>query len=407
MKRFFTTLSAIAFCTLFTSAIALGQIAAWDFTGNNTATATFTATTFNTNLVSAAGANNVTRGAGAVASSANNSFRTTGFQNNGIATTNTDYFQVTLTATTGNVLSISTIDARLAGTASYTIAPGVASQFAYSTDGTNFTLIGSPQIIVGTPQTLAQINTSGISALQNIPAGTTVTLRYYASGQTATGGWGFNSPATGQNGLAIGGTVLGVLDITTANAMPNGTLNQPYTTNIVAAGGVAPYTYAVTAGAAPTGLTLNTDGTWSGMPSLAGTFNFDVTVTDSNPLAFLQRAFSGKLNPSSPNAANTATESFSIMIPAAPTASTATVRGRVVNGSGRGLSRAVISVLDTQSGVTVYARTNQLGYFTVQDLQVGNFFVMQTQRKGYTFAETTSFQLFENLDGLVITGILN
>ena len=183
-----------------------GQIAAWDFFGQSSP-ATFAATTFNANLVSTSGASNITRGAGAGSSAASNSFRTTGFSNNGISTANTDYFQVTLKAQPGFTLSLSTIDARVAGTTSYCVAPGVSQQFAYSLDGTTFTLIGSPQATIGSPGTLTQVSVSGISALQNVAATTTVTIRYYASGQTTTGGWGFNSPAAGQNGLAIGGAL--------------------------------------------------------------------------------------------------------------------------------------------------------------------------------------------------------
>ena len=56
------------------------QIAAWDFTGQNTGPATVAATIFNTNLIATSGADNITRGSGAAGSSANNSFRTTGFQ---------------------------------------------------------------------------------------------------------------------------------------------------------------------------------------------------------------------------------------------------------------------------------------------------------------------------------------
>ena len=55
---------------------------------------------------------------------------------------------------------------------------------------------------------MAQVSLSGIGALQNVSAGTTVYLRYYASGQTTTGGWGFNSPSPGSFGLNIGGSVL-------------------------------------------------------------------------------------------------------------------------------------------------------------------------------------------------------
>ncbi|HRH69123.1 MAG TPA: lamin tail domain-containing protein, partial [Flavobacteriales bacterium] len=185
-------------------------LAAWDFTGENTAQATSTAEVYNANMDAS---NLITRGAGATASAAGNSFRTTGFQNDGIATSNTDYFQITLSADPGFALSLSTIDARVAGTTTYAQAPGVSSQFAYSVDGTNFTLIGSPAVTIGSPATLPQVDVSGITALQNVGAGITITLRYYATGQTNTGGWGFNSPSSGSYGLAIGGS-LAVVPIT-------------------------------------------------------------------------------------------------------------------------------------------------------------------------------------------------
>ncbi len=179
------------------------QIAAWDFFGESSPSSS-SADIYNTNLDSSS---SMTRGAGAAASNASNSFRTTGFQNNGIATTNTDFFQITLSSDPGQFMSLTTIDARFAGTATFAASPGgVSSQFAYSLDGTTFNLIGSPVVTTGTPATLPQISLAGIPALQNVPAGTTVTLRYYASGQTTTGGWGFNSPAAGQYGLAIGGS---------------------------------------------------------------------------------------------------------------------------------------------------------------------------------------------------------
>ncbi|MBK7965086.1 MAG: hypothetical protein IPK10_07205 [Bacteroidetes bacterium] len=184
------------------SSLGMGQIAAWDLTGE-TALATSTAEIYDANMDAS---NLLTRGAGAAASAGGNSFRTVGFQNNGISVANTDYFEATFSAATGYTLSLSTLDARFAGTASFTASPGVTSQFAYSLDGSTFTLIGSPAVTIGNA-TMTQIDLSGISALQNVAASTTVTLRYYASGQTLTGGWGFNSPAAGQNGFAVGGTL--------------------------------------------------------------------------------------------------------------------------------------------------------------------------------------------------------
>ncbi|RZJ27578.1 MAG: autotransporter domain-containing protein, partial [Brevundimonas sp.] len=57
---------------------------------------------------------------------------------------------------------------------------------------------------------------------------------------------------------------------------------QAYSTAFTGAGGVAPYSYAVTAGALPAGLTLATDGILSGTPTAGGAFSFTVTATDSS-----------------------------------------------------------------------------------------------------------------------------
>jgi len=177
-------------------------IAAWNVSSlNNTPTAT--ATTF----VNLDATNNLmTRGSTALASTGGASFRTTGFKNEGIATTNTDYFQVTLKPIENARLSIATIDATFNGTASYYVTPGVTSQFAYSLNGTDFTLINSP--VQSSSLTMATVDVSGISALQNVLSSTTVTLRYYASGQTTTGGWGFFSPTATSDAFSIGGQVI-------------------------------------------------------------------------------------------------------------------------------------------------------------------------------------------------------
>lgn len=50
---------------------------------------------------------------------------------------------------------------------------------------------------------------------------------------------------------------------------------------IEATGGTGPYTYAVTDGEAPTGVTVNSDGTVTGTPTAAGPFTFTVVATDS------------------------------------------------------------------------------------------------------------------------------
>ena len=65
--------------------------------------------------------------------------------------------------------------------------------------------------------------------------------------------------------------------------LPNWTVNKSgYLQTLAGTNGTSPYTFLVTAGALPTGLTLgNLTGVISGTPTTAGTFNFTVTTTDN------------------------------------------------------------------------------------------------------------------------------
>jgi hypothetical protein len=66
-------------------------------------------------------------------------------------------------------------------------------------------------------------------------------------------------------------------------ALAAGTVGTPYPqTAITAGGGVAPYSYAVSSGALPAGLTLSTAGVLTGAPAAAGSFSFTITATDSS-----------------------------------------------------------------------------------------------------------------------------
>jgi hypothetical protein len=69
----------------------------------------------------------------------------------------------------------------------------------------------------------------------------------------------------------------------TAASLPAGSTKSPYSQTLSAAGGTPPYSWSVTGGALPAGLSLQpATGTLSGTPTVTGTFDFTVTVTDSN-----------------------------------------------------------------------------------------------------------------------------
>jgi hypothetical protein len=76
-------------------------------------------------------------------------------------------------------------------------------------------------------------------------------------------------------------TILGHTLTLAPATLPGGTNGAPYASQtLTASGGVAPYSYVVTAGSVPPGLTLTTGGVLSGTPTSAGTFGFTVTATD-------------------------------------------------------------------------------------------------------------------------------
>jgi len=68
----------------------------------------------------------------------------------------------------------------------------------------------------------------------------------------------------------------------TQATLAEGSTSATYSQTLHATGGAEPYTFAVTAGALPAGITLQGNGTLSGRATVAGTFAFDVTVTDSS-----------------------------------------------------------------------------------------------------------------------------
>lgn len=197
-------------------------IAQWDFTGlNNVATSAATNISDKLDTSTASNLNVLTRGATAASSAGANSFRTTGFKKDGISAANTDYYEVKVKAKTGYTLSIAGFETRFDGTSSYYASPGVSSQFAYSLDGTTFTLIGSA--VQSTSLTPPVFDCSGVSALQNLSSSTTVYIRYYASGQTTTGGWGLGSSYSGALGFVINGSLSGCSGLPAAGSISGNT----------------------------------------------------------------------------------------------------------------------------------------------------------------------------------------
>lgn len=257
-----------------TGGAASGNILAWDFTGEANGL-TSDAEVQDDNMNSSV---TLTRGSAAAPSAGSNSFRTVGFGNNGIIITRDDYFEFKASPSTGYQMSISTINAVCRGTT--TFGASVQSQFAYSTDGTNFTLIGSPVVTTnGGGDHNISVNVSGVTALQDVPAGTTITFRYFASGSTNTGGWGYYSSGAGNYGLALQGAIVPVPvlpNITSALTDASNVLSTD--TYQITATGTPAITF--TATNLPTGASINNSGLISFDGTIpAGTYNINLTAS--------------------------------------------------------------------------------------------------------------------------------
>jgi len=71
------------------------------------------------------------------------------------------------------------------------------------------------------------------------------------------------------------------LQITTGN-LPEGQQGIAYSEDFTATGGTTPYSWNISAGAPPPGITMSANGDFAGVPTSAGTFNFTVLITDAN-----------------------------------------------------------------------------------------------------------------------------
>jgi large repetitive protein len=120
-------------------------------------------------------------------------------------------------------------------------------------------------------------------------SGTTIT---YTPAAGYSGSDSFTYTATNTAGTSAPATVLITvltpdLDLTPpTGSLPGGTTGTAYSQTASASGGTAPYSYSVSAGALPTGLSLDSStGAIFGTPTASGSFSFTLTATDANGAA--------------------------------------------------------------------------------------------------------------------------
>jgi hypothetical protein len=105
---------------------------------------------------------------------------------------------------------------------------------------------------------------------------------------TPTSSGAYNFTVTGTDSLSVAGSQAYTLSISPAAvAISPGTLAPGsrsvfYSAVLTGSGGTAPYSFAVTGGVLPAGLSLSAAGTLAGTPGALGSYTFTVTATDAN-----------------------------------------------------------------------------------------------------------------------------
>jgi hypothetical protein len=193
------------------------------------------------------------------------------------------------TSTTSRTFTISATDANgCSGTRSYTLAPAcplISITPATATRGT-----------VGTAYTQALTAVGGIAPYTTwtvtsgtLPSGLSLNASTGVISGTPTTANGAGASVTirvidangCQGSQAINFQICPVISVSPAS-LPYGTINTAYSQNITASGGSSPYSYAVTSGSLPAGMTLSSAGLLSGTPTSTNAITFTVTATDAN-----------------------------------------------------------------------------------------------------------------------------
>ncbi len=170
-------------------------------------------------------------------------------------------------------------------------------------DGTLFSLplpqqgltLGCPTFVaeVGVAYSSALVASGGVApytfsiASGSLPPGLTLNTSTGAITGTPTTGGTYNfapQVVDSQGNTVTTNCGIAVLPTTLTLGCPTGTgqVGVAYSSALTASGGVAPYTFSISSGSLPPGLTLNTStGAITGTPTTAGTYNFTSKVMDS------------------------------------------------------------------------------------------------------------------------------
>jgi len=229
------------------------------------------------------------------------------------------YYMLFLLSNTG-VPSIARF-VQVAQAPGFSLSASPASQTVVQGNGTTYTInvaaVGAYSGTVGLSVSGLPTGATGTFNPTSITSSGSSTLTISTGSSTPAGSYKLTITGTDGASLTHTTSVTLVMNVSslpsiTPTTLPAGEQNVPYSTTLAASGGTQPYTWSITTGTLPSGLSLNSGtGVISGTPTASGTGNFTVQVTDAN--------------------SQSATKGLSITIATLPSVTTTTLPGGTQN----------------------------------------------------------------------------
>jgi hypothetical protein len=158
-------------------------------------------------------------------------------------------------------------------TVQVTVSPSTAIVDSSGTMQFSASLTNTSDVAVTWSTNVGTISSSGLYHAPSVTSNTTATITATSAAQPSS---------TGSASVTVTPAVAAPLSITTS-ALSSATSGIPYSYLLAATGGKAPYSWSISSGSLPSGITLQSSlGTVSGTTTQTGQFNFTAEVKDSS-----------------------------------------------------------------------------------------------------------------------------
>jgi hypothetical protein len=154
------------------------------------------------------------------------------------------------------------------GSVTVSVSPTIATLVSNQTQQFTATVSGTSNTGVTWTATAGSVSASGLYTAPTVNSQTNAVITATSIADTSKSA-----------GAVVTVDAAGSLQITTGT-LPSGQQGNPYSDAFTATGGTAPYSWSVSSGSVPPGITLSGSGSFGGTPAAAGTFNFTVMVRD-------------------------------------------------------------------------------------------------------------------------------